>query len=192
MSMALRSTSARCTLCYLLKQRQQSWFSTSRRSDVPFNAVVPSKFGRIRRSLLEYGIVGSIFHMSTSIMMFGTCYLIVTRWKLQILEGFLLTISIISWVTVLLNNMYCISLTVTYPRFGEIEGVLEQFKTPDLVSAAPGLNFIVTMSLYKSLFPFRLGTTTIGTWSIVRYYRCRKEKKLQMLRELHLAKLKQK
>jgi len=99
---------------------------------------------RAKKNILEYGIVGSIFHLSTSILMFGSCYLIVTK-------------------------------------FGEIEGVLETFKSPDAVYAAPGLNFIVSLGLFKSLFPVRISATCFGTWSIVRYYRCRKEKRQALL-----------
>ena len=42
----------------------------------------PARVGLVKRAkknILEYGIVGTIFHLSTSLLMFGSCYLIVTR-----------------------------------------------------------------------------------------------------------------
>ena len=68
-------------------------------------------------------------------------------------------------------------------RFGDIEGVLERLQgsSTDIMAGAPGLNFIITLGLYKTLLPMRMSLTGVGTWSIVRYYRCRKQKKMEKL-----------
>ncbi|KAL5261502.1 hypothetical protein ACHWQZ_G007276 [Mnemiopsis leidyi] len=130
---------------------QQLAAFSSRKNAAPGPAKV-GQLKRIKKNVLEYGIVGCLFHLSTSILMFGSCYLIVTK-------------------------------------FGEIEGALETFKSPDAVYAAPGLNFIVSLGLFKSLFPIRLSATCVGTWSIVRYYRCRKEKKKALVAKELVQKL---
>ena len=153
------SLAARYYICFVLKEhkdklhfdngfnfQQQAYLTIKTKIPLISNkdTIKSNKWKILRKTFLEYGIVGSIFHISTSFLLFGSCYYVVTQ-------------------------------------FGEIEGVLEKFHSLDTVYAAPGLNFIITLGIFKSLFPLRMGCTGIGTWSIVKYYRCRKAKKQEII-----------